>query len=318
MYPHGASKIKLVTLIAEGLGKKPAYLLIFGICVLFFIFGIGSGIYSLNNPRPESIYIVISCFVGFVAALIVGVIVVRTVEVSVPQPESGQLESRADVPKLTGNQKIDQTLARINQGVIEAFQIDNKIFHEAILEACQNFLSDVADWEDGQFKAQDELYNRILLEFYEHAESTVFSTSVPDYISTWNGSLGERILRAHKESQASVTRVFVFNNKSEVTREVAEQMGTQNEIERIKVRLYFDEEDPNFNFPVDVGRDFTVIDDGEAIGITASFGGSSPTAIWFIKDEQRKPRFLKMRNSLLAGSVSFDSFYQWWQQHQQV
>jgi len=59
-----------------------------------------------------------------------------------------------------------------------------------------------------------------------------------------------------------------------------------------------------------------MIDDGEAIGITASFGGSNPTAIWYINDDKRKPRFVKMRNALVAGSISFDAFRGWWQAHQ--
>jgi hypothetical protein len=56
-----------------------------------------------------------------------------------------------------------------------------------------------------------------------------------------------------------------------------------------------------------------MVDDGEAIGITASFGGSNPTAIWHIKDEKRKADTLKMRDSLVAGSISFDAFRTRWQ-----
>ena len=62
----------IIIAFVHGLKQKPAYILIFGICMLFVIFGFGSGIYGYINNEIIALYL---SFSSFVIALIVATIV---------------------------------------------------------------------------------------------------------------------------------------------------------------------------------------------------------------------------------------------------
>jgi hypothetical protein len=299
-----ASKTKLATVIVEGLRTKPAYLLIFGICALLFMFSFGAGAVALAAGNPQWMYVASFCFV---VALISAVAVVRVVEknqkqIVAPPPVP------AGPPLTIGHPGFDDVLKAINTGLREALSIDNDIFRQAMLDECHSFQAKVGVWSDGQFQAHDAQYNEILLQLYAHARESVFSTTIPNYLPTWTTPLGRQITEAHAKSRALVTRVFVFNSRNEVTAQAIEEMEKQDRLGNIKVRLYFDEEDKTFNFPPDVSRDFTVIDKGEAIGITVSFGEGSTAAVWYIKDQNKRQRFLHICEALERGSIPFRDF----------
>jgi hypothetical protein len=66
-----------------------------------------------------------------------------------------------------------------------------------------------------------------------------------------------------------------------------------------------------FELPTDISKDFTVIDRGEAIAVTLSFGGDNLAAEWYIKDEDRKIRFEGLCKSLLRASEACPQFEEW-------
>ncbi len=298
-----SSKWKFLDAIVGGLKKEPAYLLIFAICALLFLFGLVAGIDAAVERHPERLYVSSACFV---AGLVAAVIVIFKVQapnptVSIPLPDS-----TSAVLASTGNQRFDDILNAIQKGIKKALTFNNESFVGALLEECGTFRAQVADWSNGQVQTHGQ-YNQLLLRFYEHAESTVFSTSIPDYLSTWMGPFGEQLMDAHRKSHAVTTRVFVFNNRKEISQDALSVMASQAK-SGVNVRLFFDDDNRGFRFPPDISRDFTVIDDGEAIGITLSFGGDNLAAMWYIQDTNRRQRFLRIRNSLIEGSIAFSAF----------
>lgn len=48
---------EIIIAFVHGLKQKPAYILIFGICMLFVIFGFGSGIYGYINNEIIALYL---------------------------------------------------------------------------------------------------------------------------------------------------------------------------------------------------------------------------------------------------------------------
>ena len=102
-----------------------------------------------------------------------------------------------------------------------------------------------------------------------------------------------------------------LNKRDEVTAEAFAVMEKQSKA-RMNVRLFFSDESRLFSFPADISKDFTVVDHGEAIGTTISFGGDSLAAEWYIQDQDRKRRFEGICKSLTQGSEEFSKFREWW------
>jgi hypothetical protein len=292
--------------LAAGLRQQPAYLLIFAISSLFFLLSLGSGVSAAVGGKPQLWYL---AFGGLLASLIAAVIVVRNVHAPPPPPPPPPEPARE--PALgPRNQSSDDVLYAIHENVNKALGFKNDTFREAVLQECDDFRARASDWSEGRIRAQVH-YNKFLLTFYERAKESVFSTNIPNYLSTWSTDFGDRLMEAHQKSRATVTRIFVFNKRDEVTSEAVAVMEKQSK-GGINVRLYFSDESKLFSFPVDISKDFTVIDHGEAIGTTISFGGDSMAAEWYIQDQDRERRFEGICKSLTQGSEDFAKFREWW------
>lgn len=311
MNQQADSKEKLINLISEGLKAKPAYLLIFGICVLLFLMGAGAGFGAIveNNVNlllPAFILI----FLSFIAALLVSAYVIRIMEVSTRKVV--EVDGPPDIHNLTGDKDFDNILAVIIEGLRDTLKIDDEVFYSAVQDQCEDFCDKVVNsWSNGHLMVREHQYNKTMLNVYSHAKDSVFCTSILDFAPTWAQHLGSQILNAHAKSNALVTRVFIFNNRSEVTSDLLEEMRKQNSTGNIKVRVYFDDEDLTFSFPPDISKDFSIIDNGKAISVTLSFGDDEWYALWYFKDYRRAGKFLRIRQSIIAGSESFEDFEKW-------
>src|SRR5262249_34953465 len=135
-----------------------------------------------------------------------------------------------------------EALKNMGDGITKALKIDNLIFRKAILRKIHNFSADVNNWENGQLYVGPMDSQEYLLELYRDAKETVFSTSQKDFFSHWTERFGEKILEANKDSVAKITRVFIFNERAEVTEGEFEQMQGQSN-DGIDIRIYFDKED---------------------------------------------------------------------------
>jgi hypothetical protein len=298
--------------LATGLRQQPAYLLIFAISALFFLLSLGSGVSAAFESKPQLWYL---AFGGLLASLIAAVIVVRNVQTQpsppLPPPEPTRVHTLS--PRPSGDQSADEVLYAIHENVNKALAFRNDTFREAVLRECDDFRARSADWSEGRMLANVH-YNQLLMTFYERAKESVFSTNIPNYLSTWSMSFGDQLMAAHGKSNATINRIFVFNKRDDVTPEAFSVMEKQCKA-GINVRLYFSDESRVFSFPTDISKDFTVIDHGEAIGTTISFGGDSLAAEWYIQDKDRKRRFEGICRGLTLGSEDFSKFSQWWKEN---
>jgi hypothetical protein len=208
-----------------------------------------------------------------------------------------------------GDGRFDRALADVSSGLQAALQTPHPVFHNMIYRHLDHFRSRVNDWRDGMFRTRGEEYHRLLLDLYQRASTSVFSTSAQAYLSTWHTQLGTRLLAAHADGRAKVTRIFIFDRRSGVTPEAVAEMRRQSAVKNVAVRVYLKEEDPFFRFPSDISDDFTVIDEGEAIGTTVTFGDESRlTANWIFSNTIQKQRFADIVSALRSGSQTLAEF----------
>ena len=61
------------------------------------------------------------------------------------------------------------------------------------------------------------------------------------------------------------------------------------------------------SLPADVGTDWTIVDDGSAIGVTRQMGDIYE-AQWYFNDENQAERFLDFEKRLREGSISLQQW----------
>jgi hypothetical protein len=157
-------------------------------------------------------------------------------------------------------------------------------------------------WESGQIEITDK-YSDVLLSFYESAQVSVFSTSVPEYLETWSGAFGKQIIAAHQRSKVPVQRIFIFDNREAVDDKSVFIMRTHQDA-GVDVRVLFKDRVPWLQNHV---RDFTIIDGGEAIGITVAFTQNHLGARWHFKNGPTTAEYSRMRENMWKNSELLDN-----------
>jgi hypothetical protein len=180
-----------------------------------------------------------------------------------------------------------------------------------VLRACESLRADSGSWARGELLPSQARYNATLKALYENAVTEVFCTSIPDYFATWQSPLGRALLDAHGRSRAVVTRIFVFDSVDSVDAEVMKVMEEHEDHPRVSVLVFLDQDDKLVSFPPDLSRDFTMIDQGQVIGITMSFG-SQPQAAWYFDDADKKARLNRLREGLIESATPFKEFQKRW------
>jgi hypothetical protein len=299
---HDDQRGSLLQSISAGLKQKPAYLLIFALSALFFLFGIGDAVAAIANSNPQ---LWAYAFGGLCFSMVAAVFVIFKVEqtrpILPPMPPPPQPEHES-----SGNPKFDEILDAIRSGVSEGLKLDNVTFHEAMLQSCAGIRAQAAEWSHGEIHVREQ-YNELLIKFYERAERFVFSTSIPGYLSAWGSPFGKKLMQAHRKSNAVVNRIFIFNNRAEVTDEALAIMQEQVSA-GIHVRVHLSDESKVFTLPPEIGNDFTVIDNGEAIGVTIALGSDRLAATWYVQDKDRKQRFELTCDALIRDSEDYSQF----------
>lgn len=207
--------------------------------------------------------------------------------------------------------RFDRSLKDVSAGLKAAVSISHPDFHNMISRHLEQFRRLVNEWQDGTFRIQGAEYHQLLHDLYLHAKVSVFSTSVPSYLPTWRTALGAKLLAAHEQGNAEVTRVFLFADRAAVTDAAIDEMRRQTQVKNVAVRVYIKNEDDFFRLPADLSDDFTVIDDGDVIGTTVAFGDgdeSRLTASWFFSNTTRKRQFAHIVSALKANSVALADF----------
>lgn len=207
--------------------------------------------------------------------------------------------------------RFDRALRDVSAALQAAQQIPHPVFYSMISRHLEQFRMLVKEWHNGTFRTQGEEYHQLLYDLYLHSKASVFSTSAPSYLPTWQTTLGSKLLAAHERNTAEVTRVFLFDRRADVTASAIAEMRRQSKVKNVEVRVYIKDEDHFFRLPADMSDDFTVIDDGEVIGTTVAFGGddeSRLTASWFFCNAPKKHQFAYIVSALKSNSVTFEEF----------
>jgi hypothetical protein len=153
--------------------------------------------------------------------------------------------------------------------------------------------------------------NNVVQKMYEHAKANVFSTCAQRYLDQWPTRHGQALLAAHRASAAKVTRVFLFKDWPEVSEFAASIMAKQA-AQGITVYAFIDDES-QFDWPQELTRDFTVVDDGAAIGVTTAFllgpqSEQQTQAKWYFENAGRIGLFQDVIRTLVRESIDYDSF----------
>jgi hypothetical protein len=211
----------------------------------------------------------------------------------------------------TGSKELDECLGALATNLRVAYSHSNVVFRAETLQACEALSADSGRWARGELLPSGGRYNATLKALYESARSDVFCTSIPDYFPTWQTNLGQALLEAHGRSGAAVTRVFVFDTLAHVSADAVEVMRQHEAHARVRVLVFFDQEQHLVSFPPDLSRDSTMIDGGEVIGITMSFG-QQPQAAWYFDDENMKHKLESFRKGLVESALPFRMFEERW------
>jgi hypothetical protein len=210
------------------------------------------------------------------------------------------------------SKELKENFQAIYSSLVDAVRLEHPAFTQIILDKCKEWRDFSADWRNGQYVAHND-YNRVLLMLYEQAQTSVFATSDATYLEIWKSPMGDRILEAHEKGNASVIRVFVFDDRNELTDETMTILKRHATIKHVEVLLFFDKEFEGFDLTPDLIRDFSIIDEGEVIGITEGVVSGSGHARWHFKDLDRIGNLLKIRDLIISGSKTLREVEQWWE-----
>jgi hypothetical protein len=269
--------------VTDGLKVEPAYLFVFGICVLFSI-GSGIGIAYPQGNTVDKIIALIGFALSLAGALFTVYMVAKRGEPLPTPPATEGVFAGKDI----ADEAFAQLARSINMSIIEGLKFPSKLFREAMHRDLVKWSRYAHDWREGKYVAQRE-YNSLLLGAYRDAEQDVFCTSLPEYLETWNTNFGKSLLEAHEKGKANVTRVFVFDRESDVKDEHLTILKDHvSNHPQIKSLIYFDDQQDVFKYPTFLSRDFTVIDGGKAIAITAQFQRENLVASWYFDGPDRE------------------------------
>jgi hypothetical protein len=128
-----AIKESLLSKIIDGLRTRPAYLLIFGLCVLFVLFGGVSTYVGFSKDRTLPLVL---GFCSFLAALISGLLVIRFVEVPgsfvTPVPEEPLVYEKLLYVKVLHLSKMQDGNPPIYSRVVERLGKEISIYDELV------------------------------------------------------------------------------------------------------------------------------------------------------------------------------------------
>lgn len=216
------------------------------------------------------------------------------------------------------SEELDNRFNGIRKRVQEATERDIPVINKEIAHELNELAIHAKDWRQGQVQTPASRYNTVLLDLYKSARSSIVSTTIKEYLQGWTEDLMEQMVRASEASEASqVVRIFIFGDWSEIDEQAIRIIERFEDADGITAKVYIDSADNSFTFPTDYSRDFVVFDDGEAIGVTQSYGPGNLSARWYFKDSERKEKFTAICRNLLRGSKDAAEILDWWSRERQ-
>jgi hypothetical protein len=205
---------------------------------------------------------------------------------------------------------LSRELLAIAGATADALNLDHETFQQEIKARVIHWRDQAQVWTTRKFRVRDN-YSAVLGGVYRSAKHEIFSTSVPSYLDFWGTVFGQEILnRQFHNIHAKSTRIFILRSRSDLTPQL-ERVFNMHIGKRVAVRVFFedeprDQESTGLVTPPEVGNDWTMVDDGEVIGVTQKFGDQWE-AEWYVNDNKQSERFRGYKQRLLDASYGYES-----------
>ena len=198
---------------------------------------------------------------------------------------------------------LETAFEQLRDSASAVFRFEHVGFIRELTLRMKDWAAESAEWRVGKMSVQKD-YVTMLCDVYRAARNTIFSTCIPKYLPMFENTVyGNTIIAAQTGNRdVQATRVFVFDRKGD--EEPHKAVLKEHRDEGIRVLLYFDKDDRNFSFPPTVGQDWTVVDNGDVIGVTRKFGRKYE-ACWYFQDPIHSRTFAGYVERLTAESVEF-------------
>ena len=177
---------------------------------------------------------------------------------------------------LTGNVAVDTLLSQIVTSAASVVRTDRMLFVDAIMPQLHEICRSIRPWQDGSVDADSTNYDSIIIRACR-AATEVKATSVPEFTPRWVRSYGDRLVAAHVESGAQVTRIFLFDSLRDALEDVAQRVMLTQVLIPATILIYIRDE-ASVTPPLGRVWDFAFIDDGELIS-EAIFQDSDHSAL---------------------------------------
>jgi hypothetical protein len=164
---------------------------------------------------------------------------------------------------LTGHVEVDALLSQIVASTASVVRTERTLFIDAIMPRLDEFSRSIRAWREGSVDASSTSYDRIVIRACSDA-TDVKATSIPEFTTRWMQSYGDRLVAAHVESGARITRMFIFDSMSGALEDIAQQVMLTQVLIPATILIYLRDEG-GIAPPPGCSWDFASIDDGELI-----------------------------------------------------
>jgi hypothetical protein len=305
----------VVRVIGEGLRGSPEYLLIFGLIALFlllFVAGLAAGKIEADASLRNFL---LALFVTSMGAML-AVVYLRERRAR-QEPSQPERQAYIEIAESTVTvHPFSDAVAAIERALKTAQKYDHPVFGEALKHSVAQLVKTAKDLGRGTFTDTDNDADATLRAVYEDASQTIFATSVPEYFYVWRSPFGQNLLDVHASGKAQVTRLFIFNARTDITSEVIAELDKQIATGRITIHVFVDDDAEDYDYPAELSKDFTIVDEGRVLGVTITYGERS-RAQWFFDDEDRSKRYGGVRDQLIMHSYKYARLKEIWQSDQE-
>ena len=143
--------------------------------------------------------------------------------------------------RLTGNAAVDTLLSQIVASTASAVRTDRTLFIDAIMPRLHEISRSIRPWQDGSVDADSMNYDSIVIRACRDA-TEVKATSIPEFTTRWVQSYGDRLVAAHVESGARVTRIFLFDSLQDALEETAQRVMLTQVLIPATILIYLQDE----------------------------------------------------------------------------
>ena len=198
--------------------------------------------------------------------------------------------------------RLEPTLASIIQNHRQAFRVEHPVFQQYLENWCDLEQEDSKAWGEGVMRIGLD-YADVLSRLYVTARRSIFSTCIRETRHIWGDFLGRLLLRTQSDNKkAGSTRVFIYGDEEQISPEDIRIMQLHKQY-GIEVRIH-----RSVAANADIRDDWTMIDEGEAIGITQSVHANRIEAYWYFGGTAKAAQYRLLRDRLLHLSEPLDDW----------